>query len=439
MKKAMRIFGIASVIFSLVACKNDEVKVNAVTATLIDPLNAELLPLTEDPILWTDSQLSFMDEYSDNSIVGLGEATHGTSEFFKAKHRIFRYLVEKHGFRIFAIEADLGESYLINQAVMKSDKSSIVTLMKGKMKFWTWKTNEVRDMLLWMCDYNEGKEDSEKVQYWGFDCQYNTYNPGIVAEMLKNTDVPFMDWAQSVLDKTQVTTDKQFAGVSDSDFRKFLDDISSLTDSLTNYHDQIVAKTSEEDYQVMIQFLNVMRQSGTQVYDSVVKQITNHRDDYMAQNVGWLNTHFKKKMVLWAHNLHISNSSSGGSMGYYINGTYGADYAKIGFLFSKGSFRAITVDGDDYKALESQSLQSDPLGGSLNDAMYRAKTPVYTVDVSKLQGHQEWSAAFQNGLQFLVIGSVYDNKPADYYMPFKPEMFERLIYIDNTNSAVDVQ
>lgn len=40
----------------------------------------------------------------------MGEATHGTKEFFQLKHKIFRYLAEKHNFRIFAFEADMGEA-----------------------------------------------------------------------------------------------------------------------------------------------------------------------------------------------------------------------------------------------------------------------------------------------------------------------------------------
>ena len=56
-----------------------------------------------------------------NLLIGLGEATHGTAEFFKAKGRIFKYLAEHHNFKIFAIEADVGESILINQAIQQSD------------------------------------------------------------------------------------------------------------------------------------------------------------------------------------------------------------------------------------------------------------------------------------------------------------------------------
>src|SRR5688500_202128 len=137
---------------SLFACKDDDPEIDPVTASLIETLDHELMPLSSDPAQWTDEQLVFLDDVSDRAIVGLGEATHGSSEFFKAKHRMLKYLVENHGFRIFAIEADFGESIFLNQAVLSSDKSQIESLMKNKMHFWTWRTDEVRDLLYWMCD-----------------------------------------------------------------------------------------------------------------------------------------------------------------------------------------------------------------------------------------------------------------------------------------------
>ena len=70
------------------ACKEDEDPVDPVTASLLKTLDEELVPLSPDPMLWTNDELQFLDAVSDHAIVGLGEATHGSAEFFKAKHRI---------------------------------------------------------------------------------------------------------------------------------------------------------------------------------------------------------------------------------------------------------------------------------------------------------------------------------------------------------------
>lgn len=182
------------------SCKDDEDEIilDAETATLVESLNEELHPLSENPNTWSNDELHFLDPIADKTIIGLGEATHGTAEFFNAKHRIFKYLVENHGYKIFAFEADFGESILINEAVQAGSKSRIKHLMKN-MHFWTWKTKEVERLLEWMCDYNVGKPAEEKVHYVGVDCQYNTFHPGMVREYLMAVNAPFLNMAEDIL------------------------------------------------------------------------------------------------------------------------------------------------------------------------------------------------------------------------------------------------
>lgn len=126
----------------------------------MDILLDELDPLDADPHSWVDEDLRWLDPLADKNVVGLGEATHGTAEFFDAKHRIFRYLVENHGYKVFAFEADFGESIYLNEAVQQGNAAGIESLMKSKMHFWTWKTREVKELLEWMCTYNQGKAGS---------------------------------------------------------------------------------------------------------------------------------------------------------------------------------------------------------------------------------------------------------------------------------------
>lgn len=105
-------------------------------------------------------------------IVGLGEGTHGTREFFQAKHRLLEFLVEEMGFTIFSIEANMPESYELNSYVMGADGD--VDALIGGMYFWTWNTEEVREMVQWMRSYNaaqKAKGSDKRVQFTGFDMQ----------------------------------------------------------------------------------------------------------------------------------------------------------------------------------------------------------------------------------------------------------------------------
>ena len=77
----------------------------------------------------------------DARIVALGEATHGTREFFQLKHRILEFLVNEMDFNIFAIEAPLPEAQDVNRYVLSGEGDPARAL--AGMYLWTWDTEEI--------------------------------------------------------------------------------------------------------------------------------------------------------------------------------------------------------------------------------------------------------------------------------------------------------
>ena len=75
-------------------------KFTASEKELINDLNKYIKPFNGSSITNDDSDLQVLDKFADAKVIGLGEATHGTKEFFKMKHRLLKYFVEKHGFKI---------------------------------------------------------------------------------------------------------------------------------------------------------------------------------------------------------------------------------------------------------------------------------------------------------------------------------------------------
>lgn len=413
---------------------------------LVRILEEELNPLPEYPLLWSNSDLKFLDPIANKLIIGLGEATHGTAEFFKAKHRIFRYLVENHGYKIFAFEADFGESLLINKAIQKSDSGSIENLMKSKMQFWTWKTKEVKDLLVWMCTYNLNKSDEEKVQYMGIDCQVNIFNSDMVREYLFKTAAPFYSFAESLLNEAKTASKDSFVSYSEVTFNYFIKQFEDLQDSVSAHKTMLIQASSEKQYLLQERILEVVKQVSIQNYYYQKKDYTiNYRDKFMAENAVWMSDYFEgKKIVLWAHNAHIAKSSiffnNSGSLGYYLNLKLNDNYVPIGFLFSKGTFNAVGKEGNQYTGLKTQVLDSDPLENSLNYIMSQCEEPAYSVKISHLTNHQEWFDAlcFDN-IQYFEIGSAFNYVPQDYYSRFNPAYFNYLIYFDNSTATVILQ
>src|SRR5258706_6709840 len=116
----------------------------------------------------------------DARIVALGEATHGTREFFQLKHRMLEFLATEMGFAIFSIEANMPEAYRLNDYVLNGNGDP-KQLLKG-MYFWTWDTEEVLSMILWMREFN--KSGKGRVEFTGFDMQTPTVALEIVRDFV---------------------------------------------------------------------------------------------------------------------------------------------------------------------------------------------------------------------------------------------------------------
>jgi erythromycin esterase len=102
----------------------------------------------------------------DARIVALGECTHGTREVFQMKHRLIEYLAARKGFTIFSIEANMPEAYRLNEYV-RSGEGDPNRLIAG-MYFWTWNTEEVKEMVQWMRRFNQA---GRRIDFTGFDMQ----------------------------------------------------------------------------------------------------------------------------------------------------------------------------------------------------------------------------------------------------------------------------
>jgi hypothetical protein len=139
----------------------------------------------------------------DARIVALGEGTHGTRELFQAKHRLTRVPRQRRlGFSIFAIEASMPESYELNPYVLGETDGDVNALIGG-MYFWTWNTEEVREMVEWMRGYNQRQKDAgsdRRVQFTGNDMQTQTVALRIVREYLEAHDADYAAANQAAFD-----------------------------------------------------------------------------------------------------------------------------------------------------------------------------------------------------------------------------------------------
>lgn len=125
---------------------------------------AEPLPEIEDPAF-----AAAFDRFANARVVLLGEASHGTSEFYRARAAITRRLIERHGFTIVAAEADWPDAAAIDRYVRHKAAHVGTGPAFRRFPMWMWRNVEVRDFVDWLREHNAGVAPDRRAGFFGLD------------------------------------------------------------------------------------------------------------------------------------------------------------------------------------------------------------------------------------------------------------------------------
>jgi erythromycin esterase-like protein/protein-L-isoaspartate O-methyltransferase len=125
---------------------------------------AEPLPDVEDPAFG-----DWFDRFADARVVLLGESSHGTSEFYRARAAITRRLIEHHGFNIVAVEADWPDAASIDRYVRHRPRREGEEEAFQRFPTWMWRNREVDAFVRWLRRHNEGRELADMAGFYGLD------------------------------------------------------------------------------------------------------------------------------------------------------------------------------------------------------------------------------------------------------------------------------
>ncbi|HFA49101.1 MAG TPA: erythromycin esterase family protein [Bacteroidetes bacterium] len=251
----------------------------------------------------------------DKEIVAMGEAAHGAGEFFKMKADVFKYLAKNENFRVFAIESTLSTTYDLNKYLLYGEGDAKQSLKR--LDNFYWNTAEVLDLVDWMYGYNKSKPAGEKLWFYGMDINSSYESVKAISAYIKKVEPDVETKVAKYGDRMGrvLLSDKK-------DNKKRALEIEKIY--AENERDYI-AKSSEWEYQFIKQCFVNLKQT---------KLPYKYRDQYMADNVGWLKNISGSKIFVWAHNYHVAKSQQ--TMGYFLNKKYGDGYYCIGFDFKEG-------------------------------------------------------------------------------------------------------
>src|SRR5204863_6144591 len=125
---------------------------------------AERLPEFDDPAFGR-----LFDRFAHARVVLLGEATHGTSEFYRARAAITRRLIEQHGFGIVAVEADWPDAAAIDRYVRQKAPRAATEPAFCRFPTWMWRNTEVHDFVEWLRAHDAPLDPERRAGFFGLD------------------------------------------------------------------------------------------------------------------------------------------------------------------------------------------------------------------------------------------------------------------------------
>ena len=142
----------------------------AASQLVINTVKREALPLRHDEMVDYDPLITLI---GDARIVLIGEATHGTHEFYRERAQITKRLIEEKGFSAVAVEADFPDAYRVNRYVRgREGDADASEALNGFNRFpqWMWRNADVLDFVGWLRSYNDHLPPSrERVGFYGLD------------------------------------------------------------------------------------------------------------------------------------------------------------------------------------------------------------------------------------------------------------------------------
>ena len=396
---------------------------------------------TTDPNADFEDLMPLKELIGDARIVALGEATHGTHEFSELKHRMLRFLVEEMGFNTFAIETSWAETNLINDYVRtgQGDPAKLMQEFFG----WSGNTQEVLDMVLWMRAHNENPGDAPQVSFYGFDTQFYEMAMEDVFAYLEQVDPERLAETTRLYYCFSPDRTRLYAGSSKESKANCRANLQAVYDQLSQRRSEYEARSSPEAFARALQSARIVLQVEHQV--SLGDQDYLVRDQYMAENAGWLLDQAGPggKIVLWAHNGHVATSASGFKpMGAYLRERYRDEMVVFGFSFYEGRFNSrLLADtaqmGDEPTNLMEFAVAMPP-EDSYESYFRSTDLPRFFLDLRRLPSDPAVRDWVSTPHPFRSLGAAYrPSTPEDFIEPARlPEQYDVMIYFQDTSPSL---
>lgn len=248
------------------------------------------------------------DRWADCRVLMLGEASHGTAEFYAARAAITRRMVERHGVRIVAVEADWPDAAVLDRHVRGLPPRPGAEEPFQRFPRWMWRNAHVARLVDWMRDWNRGRDPANQVGFYGLDMYNLSASIRAVLDYLDSTDPEAAAVARQRYGCLEPWTDQPaaYGRIAGSGYHRceqaVVQQCPDLLAQALEGRDQLDAAQNARLVASAERYYRVMYRGGAESW--------NLRDSHMADTLDHLLQAggADAKAVVWAHNSHIGDA-----------------------------------------------------------------------------------------------------------------------------------
>lgn len=386
---------------------------------------------------------ALLDAVGDSRYVLLGEASHGTSEYYTWRAEISKRLIREKGFSFIAVEGDWSSAYEVNRYVKDlpgaGESARDVLSSFDRWPEWMWSNREVKSLIEWMRQYNMNVPMEKRVGFYGMDL-YAMW--ASIREVIAYFDSYFPDYSDKM--RSWYACLLPFEGnpqhYATAVFRQQVDcsdDVAAVKSFLRENRRRFAAADEKKFFNVSQNALIV--KNAERHYRAMVDRgprSWNYRVRNFKDTVERLMEFYgpDARSIVWAHNTHVGDARATPmahqgmeNIGYLIRQKHGPeDVFIVGFTTYRGSVLA----GAEWGAPVEEMQVPEGLPGSYEEIFQKVGIPqalfIFGEEVPEVvlqpRGHR-------------AKGVVYDptQERAHYLPTILPQRYDALIYIEETS------
>lgn len=386
----------------------------------------------------------------DSRFVLIGEATHGTHEFYRVRAQITKQLITDKGFTAVAVEADWPDAYRVNQFVrFEGDDEEAVDALSGFQRFptWMWRNADVLDFVGWLRNYNEHRH-AGRVGFYGLDLYSLHASIRAVLDFLDKVDPEaarraryrygcFENFGEDTQAYGYATTFGLSKSCEDEVVRQWMEMRGRAADLAKRD-----GRLARDAFFYAEQNARLVR-NAEQYYRAMFHERAsswNLRDTHMTDTLDALVDHLgaKAKVVGWAHNSHLGDARATEmghrgelNLGQLVRQRYGKDVTLVGFTTYTGTVTA--ASGWDNPAERKHVRPALP--GSYEELFHHAGLPKFLLQLGK---KEEATSLLREPRLERAIGVIYlpqSERAYHYFHAQLPDQFDVVLHYDETRAV----